>query len=55
VVGIAMGYAIGKEVARRQLRRLDDERGKTPTEPSRGSAFAGPSANGMMLGWQVTF
>jgi membrane-associated phospholipid phosphatase len=55
VVGIAMGYAIGKEVARRQLRRLDDERGKTPTAPSRGSAFAGPSANGMMFGWQVTF
>jgi membrane-associated phospholipid phosphatase len=55
VVGIAMGYAIGKEVARRQLRRLDDERGKTPTEPSRGSAFASPYENGMVIGWQVTF
>ena len=27
VVGIAMGWAIGREVARRQLRRLADERG----------------------------
>jgi len=52
VVGIAMGYAIGREVARRQLRRLADERGDaTPG----GSALVGPAPGGVMLGWQLTF
>ena len=52
VLGIAMGYAIGREVARRQLRRLADERGG-PTPG--GSALVGPSPGGIMLGWQLTF
>ena len=54
VLGIAMGYAIGKEVARRQLRRLAEERG-TASPPAGGSALVGPSPGGLLLGWQLTF
>ncbi|HEX5970422.1 MAG TPA: phosphatase PAP2 family protein [Gemmatimonadaceae bacterium] len=54
VLGIAMGWAIGKEVARRQLRRLSDERGPQPRASS-GGALLGPSENGVLLGWQLTF
>jgi len=54
VLGVAMGYAIGKEVARRQLHRLAEERGAVaPT--AGGSAIVGPSPGGMLLGWQLTF
>jgi len=53
VVGIAMGWAIGKEVARRQLHRLAEERASTTTP--RGGALVGPSPNGVLLGWQLTF
>jgi membrane-associated phospholipid phosphatase len=52
VVGIAMGWAIGREVARRQLRRLADERSDVT---SRGNALVGPAPGGVMLGWQLTF
>lgn len=55
VVGIAMGYAIGREVARRQLRRLADERDDARAGGNRGGALVGPSGNGVLLGWQLTF
>lgn len=54
VLGIAMGWAIGKEVARRQLRRLDDER-RPQARVKTGGALIGPSENGVLLGWQLTF
>ncbi|HEX6598430.1 MAG TPA: phosphatase PAP2 family protein [Gemmatimonadaceae bacterium] len=52
VLGIAMGWAIGKEVARRQLRRLVDERAEVT---SGSGALVGPGPGGVMLGWQLTF
>jgi membrane-associated phospholipid phosphatase len=56
VVGIAMGWAIGKEVARRQLRRLADERAGARAATMDGSgAIFGPSPSGVHLGWQLTF
>lgn len=54
-VGIAMGYAIGKEVAHRQLRRLERERSNAPASLDRGGALVGPSENGVLLGWRLTF
>jgi membrane-associated phospholipid phosphatase len=54
VLGIAMGWAIGREVARRQLRRLDDER-RPQARVKTGGALVGPSENGVLLGWQLTF
>ena len=55
VVGIAMGWAIGKEVARRQLRRLSTERERAPASTERSGVLLGPSENGMQLGWRLTF
>ena len=55
VVGIAMGYAIGKEVARRQLRRLSTERASAPASTEQSGVLLGPSENGMLLGWRLTF
>jgi hypothetical protein len=55
VVGIAMGYAIGKEVAHRQLRRLERERGNAAASVDHGGALVGPSENGVLLGWRLTF
>ena len=53
VLGIAMGYAIGREVARRQLHRLAEEH-EHPSVPG-GSAIVAPSPDGLLLGWQLTF
>jgi membrane-associated phospholipid phosphatase len=55
IVGIAMGWAIGKEVARRQLRRLGTEREGARAGIEGGGALVGPSENGMLLGWRLTF
>ena len=57
VVGVVFGYAVGKEVARRQKRRLEREKKATAdTETaSRGSPYLGTSRNGTELGWQVSF
>lgn len=55
VVGIAMGWAIGKEVARRQLRRLSTERASAPASTEQSGVLLGPSENGMLLGWRLTF
>jgi membrane-associated phospholipid phosphatase len=60
VVGVAFGYAIGKEVARRQKRRLVREKPAAPSTESAGrddggAPFMGSDANGTRLGWQQPF
>jgi membrane-associated phospholipid phosphatase len=57
VVGVVFGYAVGKEVARRQKRRLDREKkGAAETRTAiRGTPYVGTSRNGTDLGWQVSF
>ena len=60
VVGVAFGYAIGKEVARRQKRRLAREKpGAASTESAvsdeGGAPFIGSDANGTRFGWQQPF
>lgn len=55
-VGVAFGFAIGKEVARRQLRRLARERGQGSSSlvPSR-TPIIETGSDGVRLGWQMTF
>jgi membrane-associated phospholipid phosphatase len=60
VVGVAFGYAIGKEVARRQKQRLGRDKAGTPSAESAesdegGAPFIGADANGTRLGWQQPF
>jgi len=60
VVGVAFGYAVGKEVARRQKRRLARERpGAMSTESAISNEGSGPyigaDANGTRFGWQASF
>ena len=55
-VGTAMGYAIGKEVARRQLRRLDAERGSASSSRSTvGEPILVRRDDATLLGWNVSF
>jgi len=57
VVGVAFGYAIGKEVARRQKRRLAREKAGAPSAESAdgGAPYIGADANGTRFGWQQPF
>lgn len=62
VLGIAVGYAMGREVARRQLARLDKERktndvGSATGDPdeTHGRPIIGPSEYGMLVGWNFAF
>jgi membrane-associated phospholipid phosphatase len=57
VVGVVFGYAVGKEVARRQKRRLEREKtGSVGSETaSRGSPYMRTGRLGTALGWQVSF
>lgn len=57
VVGVAFGYAVGREVARRQKRRLERERmGGTVVETaSRPGPYIGADENGTRIGWQHSF
>jgi membrane-associated phospholipid phosphatase len=58
VVGVAFGYAVGREVARRQKRRLERERaGPAFTETaSQGTGpYIGADENGTRIGWQYDF
>ena len=60
VVGVAFGYAIGKEVARRQKQRLGRDKAGAPSAESAesddgGAPFIGADANGTRLGWQQPF
>ncbi|MBA3890721.1 MAG: phosphatase PAP2 family protein [Gemmatimonadaceae bacterium] len=58
IVGTAFGFAIGREVARRQLKRKAQREAPTveASTPGMTSApFIGTDANGTRVGWQVTF
>jgi membrane-associated phospholipid phosphatase len=55
VLGIVMGYAIGREVARRQLHRLSTEREGAQASMEPSGALVGPSENGVLIGWRLTF
>jgi membrane-associated phospholipid phosphatase len=57
VVGVVFGYAVGKEVARRQKQRLEREKKGAVEKKTagRGSPYLGASRNGTELGWQVQF
>jgi membrane-associated phospholipid phosphatase len=58
VVGVIYGYAVGREVARRQLRRLERERrSAAPAEATAGrdGPYIGADENGTRIGWQHSF
>jgi membrane-associated phospholipid phosphatase len=59
LVGTVMGFAIGKEVARRQLNRLDFERRTSsssgPTSGRASEPIVARTEDGMLLGWRVAF
>lgn len=55
VLGIALGYAVGKQVAHLSLERVRESR----TPPTMTGALRGlyltPGAHGLTMGWQATF
>ena len=57
VVGTAFGYAVGREVARRQKRRLEREKSeaRSTEAPKGGNVYVGSGREGTKLGWSVTF
>ncbi len=57
VVGVAFGYAVGREVARRQKRRLERETpgSSLPETASRTGPYIGSDENGTRFGWQHSF
>jgi len=57
VVGVVFGYAVGREVARRQKRRLERERSAAPAMETANAPgpYLGTDANGTRIGWQLTF
>ena len=58
VVGVVFGYAVGREVARRQKRRLERERDGPPFPESAilgTGPYIGTDENGTRLGWQHSF
>ncbi len=59
VVGSAFGFAVGREVARRQLKRLGREGSAAGETTPTSSAASGPymrrNADAVRVGWQVTF
>ena len=58
IVGTVFGYAIGREVARRQLKRQRDaaaaDSGAPASQPTSG-AFVSPVASAVNIGWTVRF
>jgi membrane-associated phospholipid phosphatase len=54
VLGALFGYAVGKEVARRQLDR-EQRNGSGHSDGDGGSFFFAPDGNGLMLGWKASF
>jgi membrane-associated phospholipid phosphatase len=56
VLGVLFGYAVGKEVAIRSLDRREREGNGSSSNGSDGSAlFFAPDANGLVVGWRMTF
>jgi membrane-associated phospholipid phosphatase len=54
-VGIAFGYAVGREVARRQLQRLARERGRSSSSVPTRQPILEASNDGVRMGMQYTF
>lgn len=55
VLGALFGYAVGKEVARRQLDRRQREGSGRSGSDDGGSFFFAPDANGLVVGWRASF
>jgi membrane-associated phospholipid phosphatase len=57
VVGVVFGYAVGREVARRQRRRLDREKaeGRNVENEGNGRPQFGADSYGMRVGWHHSF
>jgi membrane-associated phospholipid phosphatase len=60
VVGVAFGFAVGKEVARRQKQRLAREKpgaasSESASSKERGVPFISADANGTRFGWHHSF
>lgn len=55
VIGVAMGWAVGKEVARRQLHRLADERSDSPASLYRDGGPLTPSDYRPVIAFRLTF
>jgi membrane-associated phospholipid phosphatase len=59
IVGVAFGYAVGKEVARRQLRRLESTTAVAPEAARAGGLEHQPVArrgeHGTLIGWEIRF
>ena len=57
VVGVAFGYAVGREVARRQKRRLEREKSASAAirPESRRTPYLGQDLNGTRIGLQFSF
>src|SRR5690348_6765731 len=55
MLGALFGYAVGKEVARRQLDRKERDGGSHSGGDDGGSLFVVPGANGVAFGWRATF
>ena len=57
VLGMVFGYAIGKEVAKRSLRRAEKRNGKRDQALGGSAArlYAGPNESGFSFGWRTTF
>lgn len=54
VIGMIFGYAVGKEVAKRSLRRAEEQRTADVADPAQGM-FVTPVRGGLGFGWQTTF
>ena len=59
IVGSAFGFAVGREVARRQLKRRAREAnagaGSAPTSGAEGAPYMRRDPDGMRVGWEVRF
>jgi membrane-associated phospholipid phosphatase len=55
VLGALFGYAVGKEVAHRQLDRKQREGNGQSGDDDGGTFFVAPAGNAMLLGWKTTF
>jgi membrane-associated phospholipid phosphatase len=56
VVGTALGYAIGREIAHRALSRANDgQRPSSMTGSLQRGMYLTPGRGGLTLGWQTTF
>ena len=55
VLGTIFGYAIGKEIAKRSLRRKDGSRRSANGDGLLEGLYASPNRDGLQVGWQRSF